>query len=256
MARLTYTPSKDVQETNETARLAKAGDAEATMRLIRMTAPLVFSMIRRRRVPLEREDMESVAHLSVLEALQIFDPDREGSAFSGLLRFCALDVFDQTLAASAGALSMGPGRRSKNIRIHARRLYADALKKGATEQGAIEAVAERLDVDPDALVAFFGMFNTVGDDDLAMQHLAADTKGAVDAIQDGQRRALVEQALESLGPRFALIVRRTMEGESAATIGAAMGISRERVRQLLDVAKPRFVSFFEQRGISADDLLP
>lgn len=255
MARLTYTPTDDIEAVNTVARAAKAGDAEATMRLVLMTAPMVFSMIRRRRVPLEREDRDSVAHLAVLEALRIFDPDREGAAFSGLLALCALDVFDQTLAASAGALSMGPGRRAKNIRIHARRIYAAALKKGAGEQEAIAEVAARLDVEPDAVAAFFSMFNTVGDDDLAMQHLAADGRGAVDVIQEDQTRALVEGAIEALGPRLGLIMRRTMDGASAATIGAEMGISRERVRQLLDMARPRFAAFFAQRGISADDLL-
>lgn len=255
MARINYTPTKDVAAVNEAARLAQTGAPGAALRLVEITAPMVFSLAKRRGFKLPREDVESVAHTAVMYALTLYDHEREGAAFSGLLATVALGMLDEETLRSSGPISMGTGTRSKRIRIYARRFIAEAKKAGANEEEAIAIAAERMDVNPDAIAAYFAMFNTVGDDTPEMLNLTTADAGPVEGIQDRQRAALVEEAIEALGPRLGLIMRRTMEGVSQREIGAEMDLSGERVRQLLDVAKPRFLRFFKKRGLSLHDLV-
>ena len=65
-------------------------------------------------------------------------------------------------------------------------------------------------------------------------------EGALLAIDGDRARALIDAAIASLAPRDGEIVRRRLlGGETLDAIGTSVGLTRERVRQIVESRKPK-----------------
>lgn len=79
---------------------------------------------------------------------------------------------------------------------------------------------------------------TIGDT-IAGNERPAD-EAAESAIDGDRARVLIDEAIASLTPRDAEIVRRRLlGGETLDAIGASVGLTRERVRQIVESRKPK-----------------
>lgn len=84
--------------------------------------------------------------------------------------------------------------------------------------------------------------------------------GAADSLPDRRGEdagesdaALIERMLRTLPDRYARVLRRRLDGMTLQAIGDAMGVSKERVRQMVDKATERLRRRFGGRDDARDN---
>jgi len=230
-------------EERELARRKDQGDEAAKRKLIESNLRLVMSITRhytRAGVPLL--DLIQEGNLGLIRAVEKFDY-RMGYKLSTYATWWIRQAITRALADQGRTIRL-PVHVAEQVRkvMRARRVLAQKLNREPdTEEIAKEAgltperVNELLDLVEDPV----SLETPVGDGESLYGDLIEDTKlDRPDVTTSDNLRAVeLADALKVLNPRMRLVLARRfgLDGEHPQTleeVGASLGITRERVRQL------------------------
>jgi RNA polymerase sigma-32 factor len=193
----------------------------------------------------EREDLIQEGHLGLVIAARRFDPAKSArlaTYASYWIRACMMEL----VVRSHGAVRVGTTRAQRRIFFGLGRARREIEKQGTAATN--EALAAQLGVDESELASMSARLSSrdlsldaprfdegrplgsafQSDAPTAEEHLAQ-------AEHEGHRRQALRAALDSLSPRERQIIQaRHLDDDppTLAELGAGLGISRERVRQL------------------------
>lgn len=223
-------------EQEDLARRAASGDRRAAGELIRASRGFIASRVRKlaasriRNDSTFEEDLISEAELGMFEALLRYDPTRNVHPLTYASHWIDLRI-RKALTANIGPASVGPVKawrnagypRSIGISLDAPVGPADGARRPMTLEDKLAA-----DQDP-------------ADDVLA------------DALELRGWRAKLDAAIDTLTPRERSVAVRRLLGDPPPTLkelGAELGISRERTRQVEIVAVNKVCDALGIRRIS------
>ncbi|MGI9112066.1 MAG: sigma-70 family RNA polymerase sigma factor [Gaiellaceae bacterium] len=232
-----------VNEERELARRKDLGDEAAKRKLIESNLRLVMSITRnytKAGVPLL--DLIQEGNLGLIRAVEKFDY-RMGFKLSTYATWWIRQAVTRALAEQGRTIRL-PVHVAEQVRrvTRSRRLLAQKLNREpkleeiAEESGFTPLrVRELLELVEDSL----SLETPVGDGESLYGDLLQDTKSAEPDVETAERLRAQELgvALESLNPRMRHVLGRRFGLDGAAPetleeVGAGLGITRERVRQL------------------------
>ncbi|HZQ04334.1 MAG TPA: sigma-70 family RNA polymerase sigma factor [Gaiellaceae bacterium] len=230
-------------EERELARRKDEGDEAAKRRLIESNLRLVMSITRnytKADVPLL--DLIQEGNLGLIRAVERFDY-RMGFRLSTYATWWIRQAITRALADQGRTIRL-PVHVADQVRrvLRARRVLAQKLSRDpspeeiAAESGfALERVNELLELMADPL----SLEMPIGDGDSVYADVIEDHRSESPDVAHAHnaRAAELAKALESLDPRMRQVVERRfgLDGEKPQTLeelGAELGVTRERVRQL------------------------
>jgi RNA polymerase primary sigma factor len=231
------------EEERELARRKDAGDEEAKKRLIEANLRLVMSITRsytRSGVPLL--DLIQEGNLGLIRAVEKFDY-RLGYKLSTYATWWIKQAVSRALADQGRTIRL-PAHVAERVRrlLRVRRQLAQKLSREPTPAELAKETGEREDKVVDLLGLVddpVSLDSPVGDGESFFADLIEDESAA-----DPDERTALEhrhgeltRAIAGLAPRMqrVLVLRFGLDGEGPRTledIGAELGVTRERVRQL------------------------
>jgi RNA polymerase sigma factor (sigma-70 family) len=259
MGNIRYRHSTD-EQLKAALDAAMGGDQRAVVDVVAMTAPIVFNLYKKKGIQMPREDLKSLAHEVVLDALAKYDGTREDARFTGLVVLTAHKAFDEHIKTNSSAFSMGQSRLDKGVRRQGRRFVREGIEQGLSMNEAMEAAAARIGVKAQDLAVFFGAggrhMGFEDDEEGEYSGLAGDGPEPTAGIVEQDRTSALEEAMGCLTERQAEIVRLyTQEGLSFDKISARYGVCRERSRQEFNKAMEKLRAYMQREGLSLDDLI-
>ena len=230
-------------EERELARRKDAGDEAAKRRLIECNLRLVMSITRnytKAGVPLL--DLIQEGNLGLIRAVEKFDY-KMGFKLSTYATWWIRQAITRALA-DQGRIIRLPVHVADQVRrlMRTRRVLAQKLNReptiaelAAASELPLKKVKDLLELVEEPV----SLETPVGDGESLYGDLIEDTKTDRPELTtvDGMRHRELVQALDSLNPRMRRVValRFGLDGEKPQTleeVGAGLGITRERVRQL------------------------
>ena len=264
--------AEELLDAETETRLALAwrdhGDEAALHRLISAYARLAVSFASRfRRYDVPYEDLIQQGNLGLMRAAEKFDP-QNGSRFSTYAAWWIRASMQDFVMRNWSLVRTGTNATQKKLFFHLRR----ALKKHGQEGGAdslVARVARDLQVPEDQVAAMMGRMS--GPDLSLDAPQSSDDEGRswVDTLEDdatatetdvaerldgARRRAMLHAAVAQLPERErAIVAARHLTDEPAtlSDLGVAMGISKERVRQLEERALARLSAIVQRASAEA-----
>lgn len=242
-------------EERELALAYHAGDKRAGDKLVRACMPFVVSIAmeyRRWGIPLE--DIIQQGNVGLLRATARFDPSRDCRLVTYAAYWIRAEI-REFVVRGYRVVRFGTTKGERRVL----RLYRTtreentavlATASGLSEErvrGLLPLLASR-DASLDAESSMTG--GTLG------ERLAAPGPSPEDEAADGesdrQARAVLDLALSELSPREQLIVRERWSAEEVVTLeklGARLGVSKERVRQLEERARVKLQARLRALGV-------
>ena len=263
------------------ARLARGwrerGDDAALARLIGAYMKLAVSMAARfRRSGAPMEELVQEASLGLLKAAHKFDPAR-GNRFSTYAQWWVRAALQDYVMRTHSMVRMGASTPQKSLFFNLRRVEAELAREAqaageALAPGALQSrVAARLGV---TLADVEAMRARLAGGDLSLDAPQAGAEGRdwVEALEDeadgaevvvprrldhARLQGWLAAAIAALGARERRIVVARRLAEAPATLeglGAELGISKERVRQIEAAALAKLRRALAAKGVSVQDL--
>lgn len=253
-----------VRERELAVRWRDAQDERALHELTSAYMRLVVAMASKfRHYGLPMADLVQEGNIGLMQAAARFEPERE-VRFSTYAAWWIRSSIQDYVLRNWSIVRTGTTSAQKSLFFNLRRLRAklgdtrDSLSPEVRDQVAhklgvpisdVEAMASRLSASDRSLNAA-----PAEDGEREWQDLlpdeGPDPEAAVAETRDGEaRKAVLEKALRKLGARELLIVRRRRLAEEAVTLeqlGAELGISKERVRQIEAQALNKIRAAIEQ----------
>jgi RNA polymerase nonessential primary-like sigma factor len=250
------------------ARLARAGDPRGRQRMIECNLRLVVKIARRyMNRGLALLDLIEEGNLGLMHAVEKFDPER-GFRFSTYATWWIRQTIERALMNQGRTIRI-PVHVNKELRAQSRvaRGMMQELGREPSEEdlanrlGKPVAEIQRLRAMSEPSTSFDVAIGPDGDRSLT-EILPDETSASPSSLlEDEAIRNLVAAWLDELDQkqREVLVRRFGLHGFERCTleqVGAEIGVTRERVRQIQMEALRRLRRLLKARGLSEDVLLP
>lgn len=262
-----FSPLLSAAEEVDLARRLQRGDQEARRRMIESNLRLVVKIARRYlNRGLALLDLIEEGNLGLIRAVEKFDPER-GFRFSTYATWWIRQTIERGIMNQTRTIRL-PIHVVKEINVYLR--AARHLAQTLDHEPTPEEIARQLDKPIDEVKRMLGLNERVASVDVPMGR--DSDKTLIEAIPDDSNPEPSMQLqsedmqlrlrvwLEQLSDKQREVVTRRfgLHGHDVATleeVGGALGVTRERVRQIQIEALKRLREVMEREGYSLDFIL-
>ena len=261
-----FSPLLGAEQEIYLARQALAGNEGARKRMIESNLRLVVKIARRyMNRGLALLDLIEEGNLGLIHAVEKFDPDK-GFRFSTYATWWIRQTIERALMNQTRTVRL-PVHVVKEINIYLR--AARKLAQTLDREPSPEDVAQMLDRPIDEVKRMLGLNERAAsmdspspyDPDRTLLDMIPDEQNPdpAELLQNSDVRQHVDAWLDLLSDKQRAVVERRfgLRGREVATleqIGAELGVTRERVRQIQIEAIKRLRHILERDGFSLDNL--
>ncbi|MFD1384132.1 RNA polymerase sigma factor RpoS [Rhodanobacter aciditrophus] len=268
LSEIGYSPLLTAEEEVYFARLALKGDEAARKRMIESNLRLVVKISRRYlNRGLSLLDLIEEGNLGLIRAVEKFDPER-GFRFSTYATWWIRQTIERAIMNQTRTIRL-PIHVVKELNVYLR--AARELTQKLDHEPSAEEIAEMLDrpvADVQKMLSLNERISSIDspvgglDNDKSLVEVLADTQhaGPEDERQDGDVHQNIENLLDELNDKQREVIARRFglrgyEPSTLEDVGAEIGLTRERVRQIQVEALRKLRTMLQNKGLSLEDVI-